>query len=198
MSLSAASTQTVTVVASTANDSAVAPGDYTGPQQRDADLRPGTTTQTFAVTTINDTAVESTELFKVNLSRATNATISDSEGVGTINDNDTAAQASLSINDVTVTEGSPANFTVTRSGTTTTAVSVVASTANGSATAGSDYTARTSVTLNFATGRRSRGPTPVPPTATTGPSSPPTPAATPGPPRPTTRPTTSAPPPPWS
>ena len=152
VSLSAASTQTVTVVASTANDSAVAPGDFTARTNVTLTFAPGTTTQTFAVTTINDTAVESTELFKVNLSGATNANISDSEGVGTINDNDTAAQASLSINDVTVTEGGIANFTVTRSGTTTTAVSVVASTANGSALAGSDYTARTNVTLNFAAG----------------------------------------------
>ena len=42
------------------------------------------------MTTINDTAVEPTETFNVNLSGATNATIADAQGVGTINDNDTA------------------------------------------------------------------------------------------------------------
>ena len=88
VNLSAASSQTVTVRASTANDSAVAPGDYTARSGVTVTFNPGTTTQTFAVTTINDTAVEATELFKVNLSGATNATISDSEGVGTINDDD--------------------------------------------------------------------------------------------------------------
>jgi len=58
--------------------------------------------------------------------------------------------ANLAISDATaVTEGGTLSFTVTRSGTTTTAVSVDFASANGSATAGSDYTA-TSGTLNFA------------------------------------------------
>jgi hypothetical protein len=155
VSLSAASTQTVTVVASTANGSAVAPGDYTARTSVTLNFAPGATTQTFAVTTINDTAVEQTETFNVTLSGATNATIADATGVGTINDNDAApppANATFSVNDVTVAEGGTANFTVTRAGNTTTAVSVIASTANGTAAAPGDFTARANVTLNFAAG----------------------------------------------
>ncbi len=148
VSLSAASTQTVTVAASTANGSAVAPGDYAARSNVTLTFNPGTTTQTFAVTTINDTTAESTETFNVNLSNPSNATIADSQGVGTINDNDTA-QPSLSINNVTVTESSTANFTVSLSAASTTTVTVAASTANGTAVAPGDYTARSNVTLSF-------------------------------------------------
>ena len=108
-----------------------------------------TTTQTFAVTTINDTTAESTETFNVNLSNPSNPTIADAQGVGTINDND-AAQTSLSINNVTVTEGGTANFTVSLSAASTSTVTVAASTANGTAVAPGDYTARSNVTLTFA------------------------------------------------
>ena len=165
VSLSAASSQTVTVVASTANDSAVAPGDYTARSNVTVTFTPGTTTQTFAVTTINDTAVESTETFKVNLSSPTNATISDSEGVGTINDNDTAAQASLSINDVTVTEGntgtSTMTFTVTLSAAAPTGgVTFSVATANGSATrhAGTATTSPPAASRTIAAGAHRRPP----------------------------------------
>ena len=150
--LSAPSTQTVTVLASTANGTATAPSDYTARSNVTLNFAPGVTTQTFAVVTINDTVPEPTETFTVNLSGATNATIADGQGVGTILDNDTTAQPSISINDVTVTEGSPANFTVSLSVASTQTVTVLASTANGTATAPSDYTARSNVTLNFAPG----------------------------------------------
>ena len=88
ISLSAAATQPVTVVASTANGTAVAPGDYTARSNVTVTFPTGTTTQTFAVTTIDDTVVEPQETFTVNLTSPTNATIADSQGVGTINDND--------------------------------------------------------------------------------------------------------------
>ena len=89
VSLSAASAQQVTVVASTANGTATAGSDYTARANVTLTFPAGTTTQTFAVATINDTAVESAETFNVNLTGATNATIADAQGVGTINDNDT-------------------------------------------------------------------------------------------------------------
>jgi hypothetical protein len=152
VSLSAASTQTVTVVASTANGTATAPGDFTARTSVTLTFPAGTTTQSFTVATVNDTAVESTETFYVNLSGANNATIADNQGVGTINDNDVAPQPSLSINNVTVTEGGSANFTVSLSAASTQTVTVVASTANGTATAPGDFTARTGVTLTFPAG----------------------------------------------
>jgi glucose/arabinose dehydrogenase len=66
-----------------------------------------------------------------------------------------AGSASLSINDVTVTEGNSgtrnAGFTVTRSGSTSAAVTVSYATANGTASAGSDYVA-TAGSLTIAAG----------------------------------------------
>ena len=155
--LSTASSQTVSVIASTANGTAVAPGDYTARTGVTLSFPAGTTSQTFAVTTINDTVVEATEAFVVNLSSPVNATIAVAQATGTLLDNDVATtQPAISINNVTVTEGSNANFTVSLSAASSQAVSVVAATANGTAIAPGDYTARTGVTLTFPAGSTSQ------------------------------------------
>ncbi len=156
VSLSAPSNQTVTVIASTANGSAVAPGDYTARSNVTLTFPAGVTSRSFAVTTINDTLFEPTETFSVNLSGATNATIADARGVGTIVDNDTAPLPTLSINDVTVAEGGTAGFTVSLSAPSSQTVTVVARTANASAVAPGDYTARSNVTLTFPAGTTSQ------------------------------------------
>jgi fibronectin type 3 domain-containing protein len=81
VSLSFGISQTVTVRASTANGTAVAPGDYTARSNVTVTFPSNTTTQTFTVTTIDDTTSESTETFFVNLtSPSSNATIADSQG----------------------------------------------------------------------------------------------------------------------
>ena len=84
---------------------------------------------------------EPNETFVVNLSSPTNATIADGQGIGTILDD----EPRISINDVTVTEGNTgtvnATFTVSLSVAYDVAVTVHYQTANGSATAGSDYAA---------------------------------------------------------
>ena len=90
--------------------------------------------------TINgDTKVEPNETFNVGLSGATNgATISDGQGTATITNDDAAPTAgSVSINDVTISEGQQrqkvATFTVTRSGGTA-AFDVNYATSDGTAT----------------------------------------------------------------
>ena len=120
----------------------------------------GETSKTVSVSTIDDTAVEGTETFYVNLSGASGgATIGQSQGVGTINDNDTApppTPPSFSVsNAASVNEGCTVFYTVTRSGSTTGTYSVSFATANGSAAAGSDYNAN-SGTLTFASGETSK------------------------------------------
>ena len=78
----------VTVRCQTANDTAVAPGDYTAV---DTILSiPAMQAQgTIAVPVIGDTDVEwPDEIFYVNLSAATNATIADGQAIGTIGDDD--------------------------------------------------------------------------------------------------------------
>ena len=79
----------------------------------------------------------------MNLSSPSNATVADSQGQGTITDDDPTP--SLSINDVTVTEGNTgttsATFNVTLSAASGQTVIVNYATADGTATAGSDYAA---------------------------------------------------------
>ena len=152
VSLSAASGLPVSVAYATANGSATAGSDYTA-KTGTLNFAPGVTTQTVSVAVLGDTVAEPNETFAVNLSGAVNATLADSQGLGTILDND--AVPSLTINDVSVTEGNSGSvnavFTVSLSAASGLPVSVAYATANGSATAGSDYTAKTG-TLNFAPG----------------------------------------------
>jgi hypothetical protein len=116
----------------------------------------GVNTQTVSVTVNGDTTVEPNEDFVVDLSGATNgATIGDSQGLGTITNDDSAPAGSVSIDDVTVSEGNAGTtvmtFTATRSGGTA-AFDVNFATADGSATtADGDYVAN-SGTLSFGTG----------------------------------------------
>jgi hypothetical protein len=154
VTLSAASGQTITVNYATANGTATAgtTGDYLAASGT-LTFAPGTTNQTITVTVRPDTLDEPNETYFVNLSGATNATIADGQGQGTINDND--ATPSLTINNVTVTETNTgtvnAVFTVTLSAASGQTVTVNYATANGSATAPGDYTAA-SGTLTFASG----------------------------------------------
>jgi len=90
VTLSAASSQTVTVDYATLDGSAVAGEDYQA-QSGTLTFQPGETTQTITVAVIGDTPDETNEAFFVNLSAATNANIDDGQGEATINDDDQAA-----------------------------------------------------------------------------------------------------------
>src|SRR5439155_1447925 len=115
---------------------------------------PGQTTQTITVLVNGDTKFEPNEFFRLILSNATNAFIADSQGIGTILNDD--PQPSISIEDVSVTEGnsgttpvvSTVNLTVASARTLT----LRWATADGTATvADNDYVA-TNGTLTFAPG----------------------------------------------
>ncbi len=155
VSLSAASTQTVTVNYITADESAIAGQDY---KQTSGILTfaPGQTTQTIAVPVIGDTIVEPDETFKVNLSNAINAKIAITPGVGTILNDDSFVLPQLSIGNAKVTEGDSgtkdATFTVSLSAASTQTVTVNYITADESAIAGQDYK-QTSGILTFAPGQ---------------------------------------------
>ena len=109
----------------------------TRPRAGPLTFTPGQTTKTVTVLVNGDTLDELDETYFVDLSNASNANIGDSHGVGTIIDDD--AQPTLSINNVTVTEGDTgmvnANFTVSLSSASGQTVSVGYSTADGTATA---------------------------------------------------------------
>ena len=154
VSLSAVSDVDVTVHYATAPGSATA-GDYTT-TSGDLIIPAGQISRTFSVAVLGDRIAESTETFVVNLSAPVNAGIADNQGVGTILDN----EPRISINNVSKLEGNGNGngsnktlfvFTVTLSAAYDQAVTVNYATANGTATAGSDYTAKNG-TLTFAPG----------------------------------------------
>ncbi len=140
VTLSKTSLQAVTVKYATANGSATAPGDYTT-KTGTLTIPAGQTKGTINVVTAGDILDELDETFFVNLSAPIGATIADLQGRGIIIDNDAAP--SVSINDVTVTEGNAdinATFTITLSAPSGQTITVNAIPSNGSARSPFDYT----------------------------------------------------------
>jgi hypothetical protein len=141
----------------TADGTATGGSDYVAQPTGTLSFAAGDLTKTISVAINGDTAVEPDEAFFVNLSNATNGgTITRSQGTGTITNDDSAAVVgNISINDVTITEGnagtSVATFTVTRSGGTA-PFDISYATADGTATAGSDYVGQPIGSLSFAAG----------------------------------------------
>jgi hypothetical protein len=141
----------------TANGTATAGSDYTATTGT-LTFAAADTTKTITIATTNDTTVEGDETVLVSLSGATGgASMSDAQGIGTINDNDSAANCSgvsYSVNDVSKVEGGILVFTITKAGSTSSSCSVSYATADGTATAPTYYTA-TSGTLTFASAQTS-------------------------------------------
>jgi hypothetical protein len=143
VTLSVASEDTVKVNYQTADDTATtADNDYVAASGQLVFI-PGAVADTVSVTVNGDVTVEPNEAFFLNLSAAVNAVLADSVAVGTITNDDGAP--SLSIDDVTVTEGNAgtvnAVFTVSLSAPSASPVQVLFATADGTATAGLDYAA---------------------------------------------------------
>ena len=147
----------VTVNYATANGTATAGSDYTAVSAGSVKILKGTSSATFTVDVAGDTAVESDETFTVTLTSATGASLGTAKAAtGTIrNDDVTVAPPVVSIGNVSVLEGNSgtatAAFTVSLSKAAASPVTVKYATANGTATAGSDYTAG-SGTVTFAAG----------------------------------------------
>lgn len=146
-----ASNGTITVDYATSNGSATAGQDYTATSGTLTFLN-GETTKTFPVPVINDTMDEPSETFNVSLSNPTGGALllAPSTATVTITDNDNPP--TISITDVSLEEGNSGttNFTfnVSLSQASGFDVSVNYATANGTATAGSDYAA-VNGTVNF-------------------------------------------------
>ena len=154
--LSAASATAVTVSYATAGGTATSGADFTATSGT-LTIAAGALTGTITVPVVGDLLNEANETFTVTLSGASGATIADAVGVGTIVNDDPVP--TLSIDNVSVTEGNAgtttATFTVSLSAASGQTVSVTAATTNATATAGSDYTAGT-WGLTFAPGVTTR------------------------------------------
>ena len=87
VSLSAATTQTVTVQYATADGSAIAGSDYL-PASGTLTFAPGQTNQIISVSILGDAEVEGDETFLVQLHTPLNATLATSQAAGTIQNDD--------------------------------------------------------------------------------------------------------------
>lgn len=147
----------VTIAFATSDGSATAGSDYTATNGT-LTFADGQSSMTVTVPITDDGEVENDETFNLTISSPTGgATVgAANSAVATIVDNDvvvvnpgefTLSPPTLSVNE----SGMTASFTVTRSGGTDGEVTVDFATANGTATAGSDFTANNG-TLTFGDG----------------------------------------------
>jgi hypothetical protein len=162
VSLDQAQTAPVSVDFATADLTASSPSDFAAGNGT-LTFAPGETSKTITVQVNGDTTVEPDEIFGVNLTNATgNSTIADQQGIGTIlNDDQPVSEqpARISVSDLSLAEGdagqSAFRFTVSLDRTESAPVSIGYSTANGTATAPSDYAAANG-TLTFAPGETTK------------------------------------------
>ncbi|GAP93589.1 PA14 domain-containing protein [Leptolyngbya sp. NIES-2104] len=145
-----------TVRYTTADGSALAGSDYTTTAGI-LTFAAGETTKTVTIPIVNDTVAEGTEEFGFGLGETTGAALGINRTARiTIIDNDAPTTYEFSGANYNVNEnGGPATITVQRSGNTAIAGSINYATSNGTATAGSDYTAA-SGTLSFAANETSK------------------------------------------
>jgi hypothetical protein len=114
VTLSAASGADTTVSFATADGTAVAGSDYTS-RSGTLTIAAGSSSGSIAITRLGDTVPEENETFFVDLSSPTNATIAQSRGTGTINDNDGTVTVTAPNTAVTWTVGSARLITWTTS-----------------------------------------------------------------------------------
>jgi uncharacterized repeat protein (TIGR01451 family) len=136
----------VTFDIATADGTATQPGDYTLKSLTSQTIPAGSSTYSFTVLVNGDTTPETNETFFVNVTNVTGATVTDGQGLGTIQNDDAAPN--LTINDVTQNElnagTSNFSFTVNLSAPAPAGgVTFDIATANNTAVAPGDYTAKT-------------------------------------------------------
>jgi Calx-beta domain len=157
VTLSNPSQDTVTATYNTTNGTASSPGDFTAQSNKTVSFSPGETVKQISIPITNDAMPEQTEQFSVSLSSPTGgATLGKATGTGTIQDED---NPTVSVSDTAVQEGNSgtrnAVFTVSLSTAISRTATVHYDTADGTATAGSDYVAG-SGTVTFAPGETSK------------------------------------------
>lgn len=140
VSLSAPSGLAVTVAFATANGTAIAPGDFTAISGT-LTFPAGTTVQTVTVPIVDDSILELTETFKLNLANASGATLARNSAIGSILDNE--PKPTISIADRASSEAVAMVFTIGLSAPSALPVTVQYTTIPGTATAGVDYRAAT-------------------------------------------------------
>jgi hypothetical protein len=147
VALSGPASQTVSCSFATANGTATAGSDYVATSGT-LSFAPGEVEKPVVVLVNGDTVDEAQETLFLDISNVQNATVSSNRGTGFINDDD---GPTISINDVSVTEGNAgtksATFTLTLSGPSVEAIAIRAISTPGTATASSDYNSINTVVI---------------------------------------------------
>ncbi|MBU0866150.1 MAG: putative Ig domain-containing protein [Alphaproteobacteria bacterium] len=147
----------VTFDIATFNGTATAGQDYVANSQTGVVIPAGATSATFTVVVNGDLLNEANETFTVRIANVVGAFVNGQQGTGTITNDD--PQPTLSISSPSIVEGNigtrTLNFVMTLDAPSDLGVSVNVATANGSATAGSDYVAA-SGGFSFAPGETSK------------------------------------------
>jgi len=156
VTLSPASTQTVTVNWATSDGTATAPSDYLAGSGT-LTFMPGETSQPITVQAIGDTVLESTQDFTVTLSGAVGATITDGVAIGYIANDDVGIWITP---DTSHSEGSIGftnfDFSITLTATYPLPISVNWATMNGTALAADNDYVPGSGTVTFSPGEVSK------------------------------------------
>ena len=153
VSLSAASSQAVTVQYATSDGTAESGTDYTGASGT-LTFAANETSKTVSVATTSDSADEENETFTLTLSSPTNATLGDAMATGMINDDDESLPT-VGASDASASEGDAVAFTVSLSAASSQQVTVQYATSDGTAESGTDYTGA-SGTLTFGANETSK------------------------------------------
>lgn len=159
VSMNIAADHEITVPVSSSEDSATGNGeDFTDLSSTTLSFAAGETEKMVIITVNNDNIVEDTEQFFVNLGSATgtsNPVVVKNQGIGTINNDDTAL---ININDVSMNESaasSPFTFMVSLTNPADREITLNVATAGATATSGADYSDK-SMMLTFAAGETSK------------------------------------------
>ena len=144
-------------IATADNTATTADGDYVAKSTIGATIPAGSSSATFDVTVNGDTTFEPNETFAVNVTNVVGANVNDGSALGTITNDDAAP--TLSINSTSIAEGNSGTttlgFTVSLSSASSQTITVLATTADGSATlADNDYAANSQL-ITFAPGTTS-------------------------------------------
>lgn len=161
VNLANASTSKVTLSYDTANGTATAGSDYTATSGT-IDFAPGETRKTISVPILGDTTIEGDETFTLKLSNPSGALPAGSiaSATATIVNDDVPVVTLSPVFSTSITEGNSGSnkqldFLVSLSNASYSRVSVSYATANGTASAGSDYV-ETNGTIGFAPGETSK------------------------------------------
>jgi gliding motility-associated-like protein len=146
--LSTARACDVSFTVNTANNTALAPNDYTTVSSTVYTIPGGSTTVTVYVPITDDKIAEPTETFVVKLSNPINSLIADDQGIVTIVDND--SPPNVIIGDASAAEGKVLNFPVSLSNISSLDITVTLGFANVTTSDGDFVT--TPVTVSFPAG----------------------------------------------